>query len=105
MSPGRVLGVGIHSQYGGLGVSYDSWKCVDPAREGASDFQMALDAYEQEVWREVVRLIQKGGEVVSPGEDKDYEERFDGYRDQLHDLLLDDRHPVDAAELFLERDF
>ena len=35
-------------------MTYDSWKCTDVAMERASDAEDALDAYEAQVWDELV---------------------------------------------------
>jgi len=84
-------------------MSYDAWKCTDTSTERESDIQIAVDRYQELVWAEVVKLLGRGGEAPREASTAfEVEEAFDGYRDMLHDHLLDDRHPVDSAQLFLE---
>tara|TARA_R100000234_G_scaffold117971_1_gene97447 strand:- start:1884 stop:2105 length:222 start_codon:yes stop_codon:yes gene_type:complete len=69
-------------------MSYDSWKATDPEIERAGRVEAALDQYEDQVWREVLRLAER---------------RFsEGYRDELHDQMINDVSVEDAAQVFLE---
>ena len=78
-------------------LSYDSWKANDTATERESDLQLAVDEYQLKVWDEVSKLSERG----KPQSHKSMV-AFEEYRDQLHDFLLDDRHPAEAAQAFLE---
>tara|TARA_R100001594_G_scaffold547_1_gene2083 strand:+ start:463 stop:687 length:225 start_codon:yes stop_codon:yes gene_type:complete len=67
--------------------TYDTWKTTDPEQERAGRIEEALDQYEDQVWREVLRLAER---------------RYEGYRDELHDQMIDDVSVEDAAQVFLE---
>ena len=77
-------------------MSYDNWKCTNPAMERASDAEDALDKYEQKVWDELVEQYetQHGEEVPR--------DIMDDYRDQMFDWMNDDLSPKDAAEIILD---
>jgi hypothetical protein len=68
-------------------MSYDSWKARDLETERAGRVEEALDRYEAHVWREVLRLAER---------------RYEGYRDELHDQMIDGVSVEDAAQIFVE---
>lgn len=55
--------------------------------ERAGRIEEALDVYEDQVWYEVLRLV---------------EEQYKKYRNQLHDQLITQVRAEDAAQNFLE---
>lgn len=67
--------------------TYDTWKSTDPALERAGRIEEALDKYEAQVWHEVLRLAER---------------RYEGYRDELYDQMIDDVSVEDAAQIFVE---
>ena len=67
--------------------TYDTWKTTDPEQERAGRIEEALDKYEDQVWREVLRLAER---------------RYEGYRDELYDQMIDDVSVEDAAQNYLE---
>ena len=68
-------------------ITYDTWKTTDKAMERAGRLDEALDKYEAEVWHEVLRLSER---------------RYEAYRDQLHDQMVDGVGAENAAQNFLE---
>lgn len=69
-------------------MSYDAWKCTDPALEKAGRAEEALDRYELDV---VEALVGLG--VEFPTED---------HREELFDWMNDEVHPQDAAVMLTE---